>query len=60
MINVNTEMLKVGDKILYKVDDIVGETECEVLEVIGNHRYKIIDGYGYRYVRYIFNPKVIE
>lgn len=60
MINVNSEMLNVGDKILYMVDGVVGETECEVLEIIGNHRYKIRDGYGYTYLRYIFNPILIK
>lgn len=47
-------MLKVGDKIMYRVDDVVGEVECEILEVLGDNRYLIEDIYGYTYTRFIF------
>ena len=46
--------LKVGDKVIYKVDGIVGEVECEVIEVLRGGRYRIRDIYGYTYNRFIF------
>lgn len=49
-------MLSVGDKILYKVDEIVGYVACEVLEVVDKNRYRIRDIYDYTYIRYIPNP----